>query len=565
MNHQDNFQPVRKILICLRDGLGSFVLEQYKRRYSGKDYLDRLQQALGLQHPFEDEEQARQDVDLQGWLTAIQSQWDEVFRKKLGHTAPKARSNSNVANARNFLYEIQNARNSFQAHETAGTAITNHDVYSLADTATRLLQVVRATEEATITEEIKLEYGRRLYGVQANEYEPASDEVIPDESEDQSEEPESSDPGAQVGAEESGRQVDLSGLNLSGMDLRGRNLHLANLQGACLSGSILESCVDSDLSNVNLSRAELSEGNFTGSNFSHANLSEARLGWANLKNCNMTHAKLVNADLHMARIDGADFSNADLTGVDMHNPKEYYLDNGRRVEIESMLDASGEYGADYELFDYLFLTIGPSDVNFSGAILRGANMQRAWLEMKITLTRAEMTEANFFGSRIAANLAGAILSRANLSKCHILSSDFSGAKMDGIDLSESECVYTKFANAQMSGAKLHNFMIGDHDSGTDDSWDNVNLSEANLSGASLTPHQSFRNANLTGAIFNGSQLSFANFSNADLKETDFTGADLTCADFTTARFYPYSTILPDGSYWDEDTDMTRFTGPLEDC
>jgi len=489
----------------------------------------------------------------------MELQWHEVFSRKLGHTAPEAESNANICNAKSYLYELLNTRNLF-SHEAPNDEFTDEDVYRIADTASRLLRAVKKRDEATITEEIQEEFGRRLYSTEAeaSQTEPVSDELVPDEAEVQFEAPESAAPGAQVDEEEPLRRVDLSGLNLSEMDLRGRNLHLANLKNADLSNSNLqyENLADMDLSDAKMVETDLFEANLANANLSHADLSGARLQWADLKNCNMTHAKLVNADLRMAAIDGADFSNADLTGADiMHNPEFYDLDNGRRVELETLLDAEGE------LLDYL---IGPSHVNFSDAVLRRANMQRAWLEFNVTLTRADMTEANFFGSRLAANLAGAILSKANLSKCWILSSDFSGATMDGIDLSESECVYTKFANAQMSGAKLHNFIIDAHDDGTDDSWDNVNLSEADLSGAILTPHQSFRNANLTGAVFKDADLSGADLSHSDLMDTDFTGANLWCVKFTGAQFR-YTTVLPDGDYWDEDTDMTRFTGPLEDC
>ncbi|MDE2638806.1 MAG: pentapeptide repeat-containing protein [Chloroflexota bacterium] len=549
MNHLDNFQPVRDVLAYLRDGLGRFVLDEYKRRYSAKDYLDELQVALREEYPFEDKEQARRDVDLQGWLKAMQGRWEDVFSKKLGHAAPKAKSNSNIANARNFLYEIQNARNSFIAHETAGTAITDDDVYSLADTATRLLGVVKATEEAGKTEEVKLAFGRRLFSAEASQTEPISGEADPDESEDRSGEPESTDPAAQVGDEEAPRRVDLSGLNLSGMDLRGRNLHLANLKNADLSDSNLMyvQLTDMDLSNAKLSKSNLTDADLSGTNLSLANLSESILAYANLINSNLSHARLEKADLSVAKINRADFSHADLTGANLSDflPEEY-----------------GETLLNDEAFDYMLKARGYTYVNLSHATLRDAKMQRMLLE-PADLTGADLTRVDFTGSRIAsASLADSILNSANLSKCYILTCDFSGAKMQHVDLSESECVYSNFSNAKLSGANLEGFTVADVETVEEESWINVDLSQANLRRAFLA-RISFRNSNLKGANFQDANLSRADLSNADLNETDFTDADLTCADFTGAKFYPLSTILPDGTYWTEDTDLTEFTGPLD--
>ncbi len=529
MPDRDNFQPVRNILASLRDGLGSYVLAKYEERYSGEDYLGLLREALRRSHSFEDEEQARQDIDLQGWLTAITNRkaWHDIFSQKLGHTAYGAERDSNLANARSYLFVIQNARNSFIAHETARTTITDDDVYSLADTATRLLRVVGATEQASETEEIKLEFRQKLF----NEDQP-------------SEPPDDGD------SEEQGVRVDLSGLEFPPQDLRGRNLHLANLQGADLSRSNLGGVdlVGMALSSVNLSKCDLAWAQLVGSDLSQADLSEARLECANLRNSNLSHAEMARADLREAKTDYTDFSYANLTYADFSNSEE-------RIGEPSVADNMAD-------FDRLYDEVRCHGANFSDANLCMANMRRTFFE-PVDFRRADLTGADFTGSRIAAaTLTDAILNDANLSQCELLGCDFSGAKMERVNMSGvRECVHTTFTNADMSGANLEEFFIPEDNIDEDFHWDNVNLSEANLTGAVL-PMQSFRNANMSGAVMKEAHLVRTDFSNADLKDTDFTDADLTCADFTSARFYPFSTILPDGTYWDEDTDMRRFTGPL---
>ena len=555
--NEENFLFVRRIGNAVRDGLGPYVLNAYKFKYTKKQYLEVLQETLSKEHPFDNYGQALESLDLQAWLNAMEFKWQEVFKRKLGHTTRAADRDTNVSRARSYVNELRRTRNLF-SHEAPKDEFTEEDVYRIADTATRLLKAVKAKEEAAKTEAIKQEFGRKIYEVtaEAREPEPVQEQAAPAETEDQVSEEQPLEASVEDDSQETEFRVDLRGLNLSGQDLRGRHLHLAKLQGADLSGSNWQysHLADMDLSNAKLSKSNFTGANLRGSNMRNADLSQAQLGYANLTNANLSHAKMPNADLRNAELNAAVFSRADLTGVDMSNPKLYYM-NRQGYEIEAMLF----WDLDGELFDHLS-KIAPGNVNLSYTILRGANMQRMFFSDSVDLTRADMTDANFFGARIErGSFDGAILNSTNLSKCHILQCDFSNAKMQGVDLSESECIYTNFSNADMSSANLENFCAGDIELEEGQSWNNVDLSKANLRGAILG-NIPIRNANLTGAIFQGANLSGADFSNADLNETDFTDADLTGADFTGAKFSPLSTILPDGSYWDEDTDMTRFTG-----
>ena len=545
---QRNHNVVSDVLDALRDGLGPYVLERYRQQYDHDKYLRILGESVSgansrHQLSLGSDDEAERKIDVAGWLYSI---WNnrEPFKKYLGRDFKG--SDADARNGFSFVDELRNARNKW-AHSKRRERFTDQDVYRLADTATRLLQAVGAEKHGANTEEIKLEYGQKIYGSEDAVTEPAAKEADVTPATTADAEP-LTQPAHAENSDEVGNRVDLRGLDLSGLDLRGRNLHLANLKGIDLSGSILQFAhlADMDLSNAKLSKADLSEANLGGCNLNHADLSEARLDFADLTNASFSHAKMEKVNLGQAKINGADLSYADLTGVDMSNPRKV-------VEEDTLYDVD-----DHELFDRLWQEIRCSDVDLSYAILRCANMQRTFLE-PANLTGADMTGADFTGARIAAcELNGAILNSANLSKCHILSCDFSGAKMQGINLSRTECVYSRFTNSEMSGANLKNFVIGDRDDDIDDSWDNVDLSEADLCGAIL-PGLSFRNANLTGAIFKDADLSGADLSHTDLMDTDFTDAELKCAKFDGAKFR-YGTILPDGSYWDDDTDMTRFTG-----
>ncbi|MYD08569.1 MAG: pentapeptide repeat-containing protein [Chloroflexi bacterium] len=527
---EENYSFVRLVLNELKNGLGPFVVQEFAHNFGRNNnaHLKALKRVLSSEQAYralvwENDDDAMASIDIAGWLKVMRLRWDTVFTDMLGEDADS--KDTDVLNARAYLRELIDGRNNW-GHETERNQITIYDALRFAGTAERLLMAVGADELAERVRHRKEEYGQSLSAA---------------------------DGETQADDEEPGENVDLRGLNLSGMDLRGRNLHLSNLTGADLSGCNLDGAdfVNMDLSNVNLSRASLEDTKLNDANMSLANLSEARLEFANLSNANLSRAKLEKADLREAKVSGADMSYADLTAVDMSNSTRF-------IGAESISWAG-------ENFDRLYEEVGRISVNLSRAILCQANMQRTFFEY-VNLTRADMTGADFTGARIAGGeLSGATLSDANLSKCEILSCNFSGAKMERVDLSGvSYCVHSVFANADMSGANLENFYIDPDNIDDTYHWDNVNLSDANLTGAVL-PRQSFRNANLSGAIFKRAKLVGTDFSNADLKETDFTGAVLTCVDFTNARFYPFSTILPDGNYWDENTDMTKFTGPLEDC
>ncbi len=546
MNQLDNNASVRAILAALRDGLCLFVLKTYKQRYSGESYLQHLQDVLQSDHPFDDEVDAKQSVDLQGWLKAMQGNWDEVFSKKIGHRARQAKTNIDVASARNYLYEVQNVRNNFLAHEAAGTTITDHDVYRLADTAIRLLRVIKAGNEADAVEEIKLKFGCRLYSteIETSDPEPAPEQLHPHQTDDSTNEEIVDSEGDEIEV-----RVDLSGLDLSGQDLNGRNLHLADLRGANLAGSnlrlvILKNC---DLSHAKLMRVDLSGHDLGNCNLSDANLSEARLDWANLQNAKFLRADLTLTDLSDSKLGYADFSHADLTDANLSNSEE-------RVRVSLI----SEIWPGIDAWDEVYCL----GANFRNAILIKANLRRTLFEL-VDFRDANLTAANLIGARFSGNFTGAILRDADFSHCELLTCDFTGARMERVNLSNvSYCVHCIFSNADMSSANLANLYIDEGNIDEEYHWHNVNLSGANLTGANL-PRQSFRNANLTGAVFRNANLSHSDLSHADLMDTDFTEADLTEVNFDGAKFR-YTTILPDGSYWTEDTNMTRFTGIATD-
>lgn len=550
----DNHSLVRTILNEVKKGLGPYIIETFAEHFGRNQnaHLKSLKRALSSERAyrsleFENDEDAKSKIDIAGWLKVMRLRWDTVFKDKLGEDADS--QDINVLNARSYLRELIEGRNKW-GHETDENPISAQDVIRIAGTATRMLSAVGAENDASATHDHLVKF------IKTN-----AEAIAEGESEN----------------ERKNNRVDLTGLNLSDMNLYGRNLHLAKLRGADLSSSMLysENLADIDLSDVKLVKANLSNARLANSNFVRADLSEAILRNADLEGANLSHTTLEKADLRSAKYDNSNFYFANLTGADLSNPKE---------KIDPTVSTFAMHYADFNALEDEWERYS---VNFSRAILREANMQCIWL-LGAEFSGANLTKAKLdFARMVHVSLEGAILESADLSHCDFLDCLISGTRMQGVIMRGGICLSSivSFTNAEMSGANFESFTCSaDDEQDSLFSAENADLSRANLNNARLAGSL-LRNVNLTDATlvdiklersdltysiltrakFENASLVEANLSYTDLNETDFSGADLSCADFTGAKFYPLSTVLPDGTYWEEGTDLTRFTGPLENC
>src|SRR5690606_7596804 len=142
---KSNRDRVSEVMDALKEGLGPFVLREYKMIYKGSRYLQEIEQTLttnAYSSPhLPDEQTALREVDIQGWLNLMIRNWSDVFKTKLGHTE------------RSYIGELLAARNNW-AHQQA---FTNDDAHRVADTATRLLEAVGAPKEAQVVKDIAQE------------------------------------------------------------------------------------------------------------------------------------------------------------------------------------------------------------------------------------------------------------------------------------------------------------------------------------------------------------------------------------------------------------------------
>jgi uncharacterized protein YjbI with pentapeptide repeats len=147
-----------------------------------------------------------------------------------------------------------------------------------------------------------------------------------------------------------------------------------------------------------------------------------------------------------------------------------------------------------------------------------------------------------------ANLENAVLNQANLENADLTSSIFISADLHQARLVRAELEYANFTDANLWQANLEN-AIAECAILTD-----ANLWEANLEKVNL------ENAILIDATLWATNLTRANLRCANLQKAKLEGANLKGADLVGV-IYDTETMLPDGSPWNTDVDMARFTDP----
>jgi hypothetical protein len=146
------------------------------------------------------------------------------------------------------------------------------------------------------------------------------------------------------------------------------------------------------------------------------------------------------------------------------------------------------------------------------------------------------------------SLRGVRLHEANLQNAPLAKADLEGAILLNANLTKAYLGETILRKADLMGAHL-----------CEANMRNIVLTEANLAGANLNgaylPDARLDRANLSGAKLQGINLWGARLHGANLQGTDMREALLYRAQFDI------ETILPDGTCWTAETDMSRFTDP----
>ena len=153
-----NRERVGRVMEALKQGLGPFILREYRTTYTQSGSLNEIDAALaspgypGLpDEAWSDEGALLNALDTQACLHLMWRRWNEVFQDKLGHVG------------RSYVSEMIEARNNW-AHQAP---FSNDEAYRIADTAARLLKMVSAAREAETVDEIGRDLLRLRYEAEA--------------------------------------------------------------------------------------------------------------------------------------------------------------------------------------------------------------------------------------------------------------------------------------------------------------------------------------------------------------------------------------------------------------
>ncbi len=556
---QENKRRVEDIIDAVGEGLGPYVLYLYKKKYTGKKYLQEIRTVLSLDFDVPDEATALKRFDIENWLNSIIYRWNDVFPNKPDKVI-----------YRTYFYGLRDARTK-GAHPKTFGPFTDDQVRHVAATAILLLKGTNAEgrKQIPIIQKIEEELGRLIYGESEQKSTekptPASDEPL----------------NVRL------RKKDLSWENFSKEDLsrrilQGKDLRWADLTGTDLSGSNLRNAnlTRANLEDAILENADLAGANLTGANLSKANLQLASLAEADLSYADLTAANLQGASLPDAILKFANLRNAVICFMDFHEiVPDTVSDENWGEYLDSIFNNHPEnYDSGQERKHVLMWGADLSNANLIEANLGGVEWSR------VNLSNANLSGANLSG---ADYLGSATLTGANFSGVYsdlLWPADWSGANLRGINLSGAQLGHANLRGANLAGADLSevDFTVD----GESADLESAKLMDANLTGANLSKTNltkaDLRGANLTKADLTNAWLVEADLTNANLTDANLSGAILTKADLADLResehstrhmwwYHPTaknltsdakfdtSTTLPDGNLWDN-TDMTRFTG-----
>lgn len=154
---QENKRRVEDILDAVGEGLGPYVLYLYKKKYTGKKYLQEIRTVLSLDFDVPDEATALNNSDVGDWLKAMIYRWkDDIFPNK-----------PNKKYCLNYIYILKEARDKWAHPKRLGRGpVNDQDVLYVADTAIRLLQETNAEgrKQIPVIKEIKEKTDHRIHG-----------------------------------------------------------------------------------------------------------------------------------------------------------------------------------------------------------------------------------------------------------------------------------------------------------------------------------------------------------------------------------------------------------------
>lgn len=206
----------------------------------------------------------------------------------------------------------------------------------------------------------------------------------------------------------------------------------------------------------------------------------------------------------------ADFSSLNLESLNLKNSK-FEFSNFAYANLKDAILSNCDCRS--SCFDCAAL----SNVIAKKAMFAGAKMHNCHL------IGADLEGADFSGAELVQR---AKLQYANLAKCVLRETDFTGATLINANMTQADVTAANFINAVLADADLSGIFGLGRIKFRNAKMNNCVLSEANLFGAD------FSRANLTQTSLMGATLVSTDFKGANLTGVDLTGADLAGSDLS---------------------------------
>jgi len=346
--------------------------------------------------------------------------------------------------------------------------------------------------------------------------------------------------------------ADLRGRDFSGRDLREQRFVKADLTGASFRGA--------DLTGADLTRADL-----TGADLSDAVLTEANLANAILNGAKLVRVRAARADLKNAEAAGADATEADLEGATLAHCK------AEKIVLRSarLKDANLRF-ADLSKADLRDAVLTDADLGFAQLVLAKAD-------------RADLSGCNLDIARLnKSRLHEADLRGARSTMGEFLSTNFTAARMQGVQFSQVDMTGATLDGADLEGAALQRSTLRDttaerasfrhadlarssatgapkfvdcdfrHSSGARSVWMDADLSRSDFRHSQF-PDAYFQGARGDGVDFRASVMKRANFRKVAFRQATFAHSDLAGAVFQDAG-------LDDGDFHGANCYDAKFLG-----
>jgi uncharacterized protein YjbI with pentapeptide repeats len=389
--------------------------------------------------------------------------------------------------------------------------------------------------------------------------------------------------------------LDLRRLNMTGRDMSNRSLIRADFTGSCLVGADLSDAdlsdaiffgadlrdakfdrailVRADLRGATIRGASLTDADLTGADLregsllvphkgglvpswverktdaSHATmyratLRKAKMGKlvarqtdlrdANMSGCILTGADLRDSTLTGCNLSGADLRGAVLDGCNLEGARMFNADLGDASLIGVVLTGALTDGVNFEGAN-LRSTVRARDLEGGPAALqRIIALHTTWFYsdgkegLRADLSDLRLEDADMSGAiLVMANLSRSVLRGTNLSSANLVMADMSGIDGRNINLASADLRGSSFQRANlhdaiMTGIAAESILR----SRPDTPPVKTDFSRAHMCGANLA------GADMSDAKLVGSDLSRCNLSGAIMRRTDLSGAILTGADTT---------------------------------